>query len=179
MNIGENYLNIVTNRFMEMKKLGDQTFHQLDDEQLYWSNHEGSNSIAVIVKHVGGNMVSRWSDFLSTDGEKPTRNRDLEFDDSYLPREELIRIWEHGWQILFTTLADLTEQDLLKKVKIRGEDHLVMAAIERQISHYSYHVGQIVYIGKLLKTSEWQSLSIPKGQSDQFNETMLEKHKKC
>ncbi|MGE7931870.1 DUF1572 family protein [Viridibacillus arvi] len=175
MNIGENYLNIVTNRFMEMKKLGDQTFHQLDDEQLYWSKHEESNSIAVIVKHVGGNMVSRWSDFLSTDGEKPMRNRDLEFDDSYLPREELIRIWEHGWQILFTTLADLTEQDLLKKVKIRGEDHLVMAAIERQISHYSYHVGQIVYIGKLLKTSEWQSLSIPKGQSGQFNDQMFKK----
>ena len=176
MNIGENYLNIVTNRFMEIKKLGDQTFHQLEDEQLYWSNHEESNSIAVIVKHVGGNMVSRWSDFLSTDGEKPTRNRDLEFDDSYLPREELIRIWEHGWQILFTTLADLTEQDLLKKVKIRGEDHLVMAAIERQISHYSYHVGQIVYVGKLLKTSEWQSLSIPKGQSGQFNDLMFKKN---
>ncbi|MFE6166271.1 DUF1572 family protein [Viridibacillus arvi] len=175
MNIGENYLDIVKKRFMEMKKLGDQTFNQLDDEQLYWSNHEESNSIAVIVKHVGGNMVSRWSDFLSTDGEKPTRNRDLEFDDSYLPREELIRIWEHGWQILFTTLADLTEQDLLKKVKIRGEDHLVMAAIERQVSHYSYHVGQIVYIGKLLKTSEWQSLSIPKGQSDQFNDQMFKK----
>lgn len=176
MNIGENYLNIVTNRFMEMKKLGDQTFHQLDDEQLYWSNHEESNNIAVIVKHVGGNMVSRWSNFLSTDGEKPTRNRDLEFDNSYLPREELIRIWEHGWQILFTTLADLTKQDLLKKVKIRGEDHLVMAAIERQISHYSYHVGQIVYIGKLLKTSEWQSLSIPKGQSGQFNDQMFKKN---
>ncbi|MGE7917610.1 DUF1572 family protein [Viridibacillus sp. NPDC093762] len=178
MNIGENYLSIVKNRFMEIKKLGDQTFQQLDDGKLYWSNHEESNSIAVIVKHVGGNMVSRWSDFLSTDGEKPTRNRDLEFDNSYLPREELIRIWEHGWQIVFNTLDDLTEQDLLKKIKIRGEEHLVMAAIERQVSHYSYHVGQIVYIGKVLKSSEWQSLSIPKGKSSQFNETMFEKHKK-
>ncbi|MEK5483764.1 DUF1572 family protein [Viridibacillus sp. FSL R5-0888] len=177
MDIGVNYLNIVKKRFMEIKKLGDQTFHQLDDEQLYWSNHEESNSITVIIKHVGGNMVSRWSDFLSTDGEKSNRNRDLEFDDSYLPRKELIRIWEHGWQIVFNTLDDLTEQDLLKKVKIRGENHLVMAAIERQVSHYSYHVGQIVYIGKLLKTSEWQSLSIPRGKSNQFNKTMFEQHK--
>ncbi|ETT87756.1 DUF1572 family protein [Viridibacillus sp. FSL R5-0477] len=177
MDIGVNYLNIVKKRFMEIKKLGDQTFHQLDDEQLYWSNHEESNSIAVIIKHVGGNMVSRWSDFLSTDGEKSNRNRDLEFDDSYLPRKELIRIWEQGWQIVFNTLDDLTEQDLLKKVKIRGENHFVMAAIERQVSHYSYHVGQIVYIGKLLKTSEWQSLSIPRGKSNQFNKTMFEQHK--
>ncbi|MGE7625442.1 DUF1572 family protein [Viridibacillus sp. NPDC096237] len=176
MNMGETYLNIIKKKFLEIKKLGDQTFQQLDDKQLHWSNHEESNSIAVIIKHVGGNMISRWSDFLSTDGEKPTRNRDLEFEASYLPKMELFQIWEQGWQIVFTALDELTEQDLLKKVKIRGENHLVMDAIERQVSHYSYHVGQIVYIGKLLKTSEWQSLSIPRGYSEQFNKQMFNKN---
>lgn len=176
MNVGETYLNIINKKFSEIKKLGDQTFQQLDDKQLNWSNHEECNSIAVIIKHVGGNMISRWSNFLSTDGEKPTRNRDLEFEASYLSKVELFQVWEQGWQIVFTTLGELTEQDLLKKVKIRGENHLVMDAIERQVSHYSYHVGQIVYIGKLLKTSEWESLSIPRGYSEQFNKQMFNKN---
>ena len=177
MNIATIYLNVIQERFQAVKELGDKTIAQLEHEQLHWSYNEDSNSIAVIVKHMSGNMVSRWTDFLTTDGEKQTRNRDDEFYDSLTSKEELIKVWENGWQVFFDTLKELTEEDLLKVVKIRGAQHTVVEAIERQMAHYASHVGQIVYIGKQIKGEEWETLSIPKGQSKAFTEAMLKDHK--
>lgn len=177
MNIATIYLNVIQERFQAVKELGDKTIAQLEHEQLHWSYNEDSNSIAVIVKHMSGNMVSRWTDFLTTDGEKQTRNRDDEFYDSLTSKEELVQVWEKGWQVFFDTLKELTEEDLLKVVKIRGAQHTVVEAIERQMAHYASHVGQIVYIGKQIKGEEWETLSIPKGQSKAFTEAMLKDHK--
>ncbi|MFJ7953498.1 DUF1572 family protein [Lysinibacillus sp. NPDC096418] len=177
MNIGQIYLGVIQERFQAIKELGDRTFAQLAHDQLHWSYNEDSNSIAVIIKHMSGNMVSRWTDFLTTDGEKPTRNRDDEFFDSFTLKEELIAVWEKGWQVFIDTLRGLTEEDLLKVVKIRGAQHTVIEAIERQVAHYAMHVGQIVYIGKQLKGEEWETLSIPKGQSNAFTEAMMKEQK--
>ncbi|WP_285397324.1 DUF1572 family protein [Lysinibacillus sp. fls2-241-R2A-57] len=176
MSIGQTYLNIVQKRFRSVKALGDKTLSQLDNEQLHWAINEESNSIAVIVKHVSGNMVSRWTDFLTSDGEKPTRNRDDEFTDSLQTKEEILTVWEKGWRVFLDALQGLTDADLQGFVTIRGEQHSVIDAIERQMSHYSLHVGQIVFIAKQLKGSEWQTLSIARGQSQAFNESMLKKH---
>ncbi|MFJ7736370.1 DUF1572 family protein [Lysinibacillus sp. NPDC097287] len=177
MNIATTYLKVIQERFQAVKELGDKTIAQLEHEQLHWSYNEDSNSIAVIVKHMSGNMVSRWTDFLTTDGEKQTRDRDDEFYDSLTSKEELVQVWEDGWQVFFDTLKGLTEEDLLKVVKIRGAQHTVVEAIERQMAHYAMHVGQIVYIGKQIKGEEWETLSIPKGQSKSFTEAMLKDHK--
>ena len=177
MNIGNEYLRIVIERFKSVKSLGDKTIQQLNEEEIHWSYNDESNSVAVIVKHVSGNMVSRWTDFLTSDGEKEYRNRDEEFIDNISSKSEVIKVWEKGWEVLFATLNDLGEPDLLKKIYIRGESHLVIDAIERQMAHYSYHVGQIVYIGKLLKDSNWESLSIPRWKSEDYLREMLEKHK--
>ncbi|MFJ8260652.1 DUF1572 family protein [Rummeliibacillus sp. NPDC094406] len=175
--IEQEYLKAVLTRFLEMKKLGDKTFQRLTNMDIHWIPTEGSNSIAIIVKHVSGNMISRWTDFLTTDGEKTSRNRDVEFLDTISSVEELITIWSKGWTILLETLNSLKADDLLKSIYIRGEKHSVIEAIERQVAHYSYHVGQIVYIGKQLKGKEWDSLSIPVGKSDEFLREMLNKHK--
>jgi len=176
MNIGQTYLEIVQKRFKSVKELGDKTLSQLDNEQLHWAINEESNSIAIIVKHVSGNMISRWTDFLTTDGEKATRNRDDEFTDSLQTKEEIMTVWEQGWQVFLRALQGLTEADLQGFVTIRGEQHSVIDAIERQMSHYSLHVGQIVYIAKQLKGSEWQTVSIARGQSQAFTESMIKKH---
>lgn len=176
MSIGANYLMIVKKRFQAVKELADITIQRLSKEELNWACNEESNSIAVIIRHMSGNMVSRWTDFLTSDGEKPYRNRDEEFSTATASKDELILIWEKGWKVLFSALDSLKEEDLLKNITIRGESHLVMDAIERQMAHYSYHVGQIVYIGKLLKNEEWESLSIPRGKSDEFLKEMLDKH---
>ncbi|WP_282139443.1 DUF1572 family protein [Cytobacillus oceanisediminis] len=176
MSIGANYLMIVKKRFQAVKELADITIQRLSNEELNWACNEESNSIAVIIRHMSGNMVSRWTDFLTSDGEKPYRNRDEEFSTATASKDELILIWEKGWKVLFSALDSLKEEDLLKNITIRGESHLVMDAIERQMAHYSYHVGQIVYIGKLLKNEEWESLSIPRGKSDEFLKEMLDKH---
>lgn len=178
MSIEQTYLNVILKRFKSMKELGDKTLCQLNNEQLHWAFNEESNSIAVIVKHVAGNMISRWTDFLTTDGEKATRNRDDEFTDSLQTIEEVITIWEQGWQVCLDALQGLTEVDLQRVVTIRGEQHSVIDAIERQMVHYSQHVGQIVYIAKQVKGSEWQTLSVPKGQSQAFTESMLKKHQR-
>lgn len=177
MNFGNEYLKVVLERFKSVKELGDKTINQLSEDHIHWSLNEESNSIAVIVKHLSGNMVSRWTDFLTSDGEKSFRNRDQEFEDTISSKQELIAIWEKGWNILFDTLSDLGEQDLLKNIYIRSESHTVIDAIERQMAHYAYHIGQIVYIGKQLKNKDWQSLSIPKGQSEQYLAYMQQKHK--
>lgn len=173
MKIAEMYLKIIQERFHAVKDLGEKTIVQLEHEQLHWAFNEESNSIAIIVKHMSGNMVSRWTDLLTTDGEKPTRNRDDEFFDNLASKEELVAVWKNGWHILFEALKQLTEKDLLRFVKIRGEQHTVIEAIERQMVHYASHVGQIVYIGKQIKGDEWETLSIPKGQSQAFTEAML------
>ncbi|WP_088034695.1 DUF1572 domain-containing protein [Evansella clarkii] len=177
MDIGKEYLRIVIERFNSVKTLGDKTLNQLTEEEIHWNYNNESNSVAVIVKHLSGNMVSRWSDFLTSDGEKDYRNRDGEFMDDITNKAELITVWEKGWTVLIDTLTDLTEQDLLKSINIRGERHLVLEAIERQMAHYAYHVGQIVYIGKQLKDKDWKTLSIPKGKSEDSLKEMLEKHK--
>jgi len=176
MSLGNEYLKVVQERFTSVKSLGEKTISQLSEDDIHWLFNEASNSVAVIVKHVSGNMVSRWTDFLTTDGEKDNRNRDQEFEDERFSKQELMTIWEKGWNALFEALNELNDQDLLKTIYIRGERHTVLDAIERQMAHYAYHVGQIVFIGKQLKGDAWESLSIPKGNSEQYLQQMLEKH---
>ena len=176
MSLGNEYLKVVQERFTSVKSLGEKTISQLSEDDIHWIFNEASNSVAVIVKHVSGNMVSRWSDFLTTDGEKSDRNRDREFEVELLSKQELMTIWEKGWNALFEALNELSDQDLLKSISIRGERHTVLDAIERQMAHYAYHIGQIVFIGKQLKGDAWESLSIPKGSSEEYLQQMLEKH---
>ncbi|RKQ34742.1 DUF1572 domain-containing protein [Oceanobacillus halophilus] len=175
MKIGKEYLRVVQERFMSVKSLGDKTINQLSEEEIHWEYNEASNCVAVIVKHLNGNMQSRWTDFLSTDGEKTNRDRDSEFENTISSKQELMAIWENGWNVLFQTLEDLKEEDLLKEIYIRGERHSVMDAIERQMVHYASHIGQIVYIGKQVKGNYWKSLSIPKGKSASYLEYMKKK----
>ena len=160
--IAQHYLHVVNEKFVELKKMGERTFEQLEDDEWNWSYNADSNSIAVIVKHMSGNMISRWTDFLTTDGEKDDRNRDGEFEDSITSREMLLDVWNQGWKVFLDTLQSLTVDDLTKTVTIRQQPHTVMEAIERQVSHYAYHVGQIVYAAKQLKSEEWITLSIPR-----------------
>lgn len=178
MNLGQEYLIVIKNRFKSIKELGDKAINQLSESDISWSLNSDSNSVAVIVKHVSGNMVSRWSDFLTTDGEKPNRDREQEFINTITTKQQLYTVWEKGWNTLFSTLNKLNEEDLLKNVYIRSESHTVIDAIERQIAHYSYHVGQIVYIGKQLKSEAWNSLSIPRGKSEDYLREMQGKYKR-
>ncbi|MRG87763.1 DUF1572 family protein [Salinibacillus xinjiangensis] len=175
--IGQEYLRIVVERFNSVKRLGDRTLEQLSEQELHWSPNEESNSVAIIIKHMSGNMISRWTDIFTSDGEKEYRNRDDEFIDDIASKTALTNVWEQGWQTLMATLDGLQEQDLLKSIYIRGERHIVIEAIERQMAHYAYHVGQMVYIGKQLKTSNWESLSIPKGKSEEYLQQKLDQHK--
>lgn len=168
-------LETAINSFRSMKKLGDGTLSQLYEAGVKWVPDKESNSVAVIVKHVSGNMISRWTDFLTTDGEKPNRNRDDEFVDDVKDLAHLKEVWESGWSVLLSTLESLQPEDLLRTVSIRGQDHSVIQAILRQISHYGYHVGQIVYVGKAHKSANWQTLSIAKGGSNKFNDSMMQK----
>ena len=163
------YLNSVIKQLSSYKAVGDKTFLQLTDEQLHWQPNEESNSIATIIEHMHGNMLSRWTDFLTTDGEKEWRNRDAEFENQNNSRESLLAKWNEGWECLFNALNSLTEADLEKEVTIRQEKHTVTDAIYRQLAHYPYHIGQIVYIGKMLRNGDWTSLSIPKGRSVAYN----------
>ena len=172
------YLTSVKKQFAYYKSLGDKTFTQLSDDQLFHQYNEQSNSIAIIVNHIVGNMLSRWTDFLNTDGEKDWRNRDDEFTDSINTREELLATWEKGWECLFNAINQLTEIDLQKEIYIRNMGHTVVEAINRQLGHYSYHVGQIVFIGKLVTNDDWVSLSIPKGNSKTYNTNKFSKPKR-
>lgn len=174
MTIAQTYLQVVQKRFKNVKELGDGALAQLEGAELHWAYNEESNSIAVIVKHVSGNMISRWTDFLTTDGEKTTRNRDDEFINSLNTKEAILAVWEEGWQVFLGALATITESDLQGHVTIRGEKLAVIDAIERQMAHYSQHIGQIIYIAKQVKGSDWQTLSIARGQSQVFNKAMLE-----
>lgn len=156
--------------FRQFKKMGEGAMEQVTDEQLFATLDAEMNSIALIVKHMAGNMRSRWTDFLTTDGEKPDRDRDTEFVDPPATREAVLRAWEQGWALVFSALEPLTDADLDRTVTIRGEPHSVMQAIHRQIAHYSSHIGQIVFLAKHFQASNWRSLSVPRGQSAAFNE---------
>lgn len=171
------YLESVKKLFEYYKMLGDKTFSQLEDEKLFIQYNKDSNSIATIVKHLCGNMLSRWTNFLSTDGEKEWRNRDDEFVNDILTRKEMMDKWEEGWKCLFETLNGLMQEDLQMEIYIRNQGHSVMEAINRQLAHYPYHVGQIVFIGKMLSDKEWISLSIPKGDSNFYNADKFSKQK--
>lgn len=171
-----NYLQSATKQFEYYKSLGEKTFNQLPDEKLFWQYNDDSNSIAIIVKHLWGNMLSRWTDFLTTDGEKEWRNRDSEFENDITTRTQMLEKWNAGWNCLFNALKSINENDLNKIIYIRNEEQSVMDAINRQLAHYSYHVGQIVFIGKLA-SNNWASLSIPKGNSKAFNETKFSQPK--
>ena len=162
MSVAQHYLENAIQEFDKLKALGDKSFHQISDREFHYQPDAESNSIAIIICHMNGNMISRWTDFLTTDGEKPTRKRDDEFEMNKKTGEELLQIWNEGWVRLFETLHALTGDDMMREVTIRGEKHTVTQAINRQLTHYGYHVGQIVYIAKHLRLVDWQSLSIPK-----------------
>jgi uncharacterized damage-inducible protein DinB len=162
--IAVEYLKTVRDRFNEVRQTAERTFAQLSDEQFFWSPNEESNSIAIIVKHISGNMRSRWSDFFATDGEKPDRDRDGEFIVDATSRADLLASWDNGWSTFLGALERITEVDLLRTVYIRKQPHTVIEAIERQMYHYSYHIGQVVYIAKQLKDADWQTLTIPRKQ---------------
>ncbi len=159
--------------FRYYKKLGEGAIEQVLDEQLFATLDPEMNSIAIMVKHIAGNMRSRWTDFLTSDGEKPDRNRDAEFEQAPSTRSELLKLWNDGWNRVFSALEPLSNSDLERTVTIRGEPHSVMQAINRQIAHYAYHVGQIVFLAKHLNASGWKSLSVPRNKSAEFNRKVL------
>lgn len=183
MNATEAFLSSARKQFLYYKTLGDKAMDQLEPAQLFYSANEDTNSIAVIVKHLHGNMLSRWTDFLTSDGEKEWRNRDAEFEDNQTTlsveeqKADLLNRWNEGWNCLFKALDELTPDHLAQIVYIRNEGHTVMEAINRQLAHYPYHVGQIVFYAKMLKKGEWTSLSIPKNKSKDYNSDKFSKEK--
>ena len=171
------YLESAKKEFGYYKLLGEKTFSQLTDEQLFIEANSESNSIATIVKHLRGNILSRWTDFLTTDGEKEWRKRDEEFENDICTREELLQKWQVGWSCLFKALDSISDDDLSRVIYIRNQGHTILEAINRQLSHYPYHIGQIVFIGKMLSDKNWNSLSIPKGGSKEYNRDKFSKPK--
>jgi uncharacterized damage-inducible protein DinB len=167
------YLEDSISLFRYYKQLAERAMEQLSDEQLFAALDEETNSVAIIAKHMAGNMRSRWTDFLSSDGEKPNRNRDGEFVEPPRDRAELMRMWNQGWDWVFAALEPLSDADLERKVTIRGEPHSVMQAINRQIAHYAHHVGQIVFLAKHFKGKDWKFLSVPRNRSGEFNSKVL------
>ena len=165
-----NFLESAIKQFEYYKSLGEKTFNQIDEQKLFWQYNNESNSIAIIANHLHGNMLSRWTDFLTTDGEKDWRNRDAEFENDTATKQALLNNWNEGWSCLFNALNALTAADLNKLIYIRNQGQTVVEAINRQLCHYSYHVGQIVFIGKMICNENWTSLSIPKGNSATYNQ---------
>ncbi len=172
----EDYLKSAIKQYEYYKGVAERTFDQLGDEDLFWQYNEESNSVAIIVQHLHGNMLSRWTDFLTTDGDKPWRDRDGEFEQNITTRKELLQNWNEGWDCLLSALKALTPDDWNTTVYIRHEPHTVIDAINRQLAHVPYHVGQIVLIGKM-RAEAWKSLTVPKGQSKQFYQQMADKYK--
>ncbi|WP_397362915.1 DUF1572 family protein [Olleya sp. R77988] len=172
-----NYLPSTIKQFEYYKCLGDKTFEQLSFEELCFKPNSYTNSIAIITKHIVGNMLSRWTNFLTEDGEKEWRHRDTEFDNTFTSKEALLESWNTGWNCLFNAIKPLNDNDLERIVYIRNQGHTITEAINRQLAHYSYHIGQIVFIGTLIKNEDWQSLSIPKGQSKHYNKEKFKKSK--
>lgn len=177
MDMETDFLNSATKQFLYYKALGEKAMAQLEPEQLFHSTNEDTNSIAVIVKHIAGNMLSRWTDFLTSDGEKQWRDRDGEFENTLQTKDEVLALWQKGWQCLFDALASLKPEQMTDIIYIRNEGHTVVEAINRQLAHYPYHVGQIVFYAKQLKTSGWDSLSIPKNKSNSYNADKFSKEK--
>ncbi|MGK9369220.1 DUF1572 family protein [Melioribacter sp. Ez-97] len=163
------YISDIRKLFSYYKSVGEKAFEQLDDNELFWRYNEHSNSIGIIVNHLWGNMKSRWTDFLTSDGEKQWRNRDLEFESVINTREELLNKWNEGWVCLFNALDSINKDNFNTKIYIRNQEHSVIEAINRQLTHYTYHIGQIVYLAKMIKEDKWKSLTIPKGKSSEFN----------
>jgi len=174
--LGTHYLEDSIASLRAYKKLAEKALDQLNDDEFFVTLDEEGNSVAVIMKHMAGNMLSRWTDFLTTDGEKPNRNRDMEFViDPKSSKDDLIDFWQRGWQCVFAALEPLTAADLGRKVMIRGEEHTVIQAINRQLMHYANHIGQIVFLAKHFRSAEWKSLSIPRNRSAEFNAYLSEK----
>lgn len=172
MDLGTEFLKSVIKRLNYYKSLGDKTLAQLNEDDLHFRPSSESNSIAIIIQHMSGNMLSRWTDFLTGDGEKDWRSRDAEFEEQHLSKEQLLDQWQKGWDCCLNTLNSLTEDDLLKTIYIRSEGLVAIDAINRQFAHYPYHVGQIIHLARSIKNEKWQSLSIAKGESEQYNQQM-------
>ena len=162
MDIGKLYLDSVLKRFAEYKAMGEKTFEQLKDEEFFIQPNDDSNSIAIIIQHLHGNMLSRWTNFLTEDGEKTWRQRDEEFEEQNYDRKALLEKWDEGWKVFLDTLQSIRVDDLEKTIKIRSQPLTVVDAINRQLAHYSYHIGQIVYLGRWFRQEHWKTLSIPK-----------------
>ncbi|HZS04577.1 MAG TPA: DUF1572 family protein [Blastocatellia bacterium] len=172
--LAQHYLDDSIEQFRKLKVMADKAIAQVDDRELFFAPDPESNSIAVIIKHISGNQRSRWTDFLTSDGEKPNRHRDTEFEiDETTTRETVLEWWEGGWKCLFDALEPLRPEDLMRTVTIRGLPHTVVMAINRQLTHYASHVGQIVFLAKQLKAGDWKTLSIPRGQSEIVNQKMM------
>jgi len=171
-NIANDFLTASVRRFREYRALGEKTFEQLSEADMHVMPGETSNSIAVIIRHLHGNMLSRWTGFLEEDGEKSWRQRDAEFEEGPAAKEELLQRWNEGWDVLLTTLESLQEAHLGQTITIRSAPLTVVDAVLRQLAHYSYHVGQIVYLGRWIRGAAWESLSIPKGASEAYNQQM-------
>ena len=179
MDIAQHYLDEIRRQLRGHKRLAEGALAQVTDEQLHASLDPESNSLAILIKHIAGNMRSRFTDFLTTDGEKPERHRDQEFElDGEVTREELMRWWEEGWAVVARTLDSLKPTDVLRTVYIREEPHTVLQALNRALTHYAYHIGQIVFLAKHLGTHNWQTLSVPRGKSEEFNRKMIEQRRR-
>ncbi|HET6889717.1 MAG TPA: DUF1572 family protein [Pyrinomonadaceae bacterium] len=174
--VAKHYLEDAIASYRAYKKLADKALAQLTADEFFVTLDQESNSVAVIMKHIAGNMFSRWTDFLTTDGEKPDRNRDMEFViEPQTTKADVMDYWERGWQRTLETLESLKPEDLMRTVTIRGEAHTVVQALNRQLAHYPYHIGQIVFLAKHFRSSEWRSLSIPKNKSAEFNKYLEKK----
>ncbi len=171
------YIKNIRAMFLQYKTLGEKAMSQVEEKRLFWTFNNESNSIAMIVQHISGNMLSRFTNFYEEDGEKPWRNRDREFESILTTRAEMMDAWEKGWKCFLDVVNNLQDLDLERTVYIRNEPHSVMEAINRQIAHYSYHIGQIVFLSKMVAEQDWKSLSIPKNQSREFNDQMFSKPK--
>lgn len=177
--ITEEYHSDALSSLRAYKKLADKAIAQIKDEEFFVTLDDESNSIAVVMKHMAGNMISRWTDFLSSDGEKPDRNRDLEFViESTTSKDDVIAYWERGWQCVFDAIEPLSTDDFQRRVMIRGQEHTIVQAINRQLMHYSYHIGQIVFLAKHFRAQDWQSLSIPRNRSTEFNQFLDQQGKR-
>lgn len=159
-------------RFQYYKNIADQTFEQLEEPQLFWQYNPESNSIATIVKHISGNMISRWTNFLTEDGEKEWRNRDAEFENDIQSKAEMLEMWEKGWLVLFDALNQVNDANINSIILIRGEKISVVDALLRQLAHYPYHIGQIIYLAKMLKNDDWKTLSIARNKSQEYTELL-------
>ena len=171
------YLESVSKEFYYYKSLGEKTMNQLSDTELNWAPNKGSNSIATIIKHLSGNMLSRWTNIFNEDGEKSWRKRDQEFMCDSWNKDTILKYWNKGWECFFNTFNQLESTDMNTNIYIRNQGHTVQEALNRQLAHYAYHIGQLVFIGKIIKNADWQSLSIPRGTSEDFNASKFSKEK--